>query len=244
MPLDTPTTKEINDNLIAQLEASLNQSIPLLPRAFLRVLAKALAAVFILLYKYGGYMFEQIWVSTAQYADTEVSGETINPLLFWGRQVGVGDPAAATQAELLVDVSVESQSRFLPSGSQLLASQTGVTYITIGDVALDAATVQATIRAVADQTGGDGSGEIGNLDPGANVSFANPLASVSRVTTVVSQVTTGADGESVEAYRQRILDRWQVPAAGWSAHGLPDLGRRARGHRERLSIQRNMPRAD
>ena len=51
MALDTPTTQEINDTILAQLEASLNQVIPLLPRSFLRVLAKTIAAVFTLLYK-------------------------------------------------------------------------------------------------------------------------------------------------------------------------------------------------
>jgi len=61
MSLVTPTTKELSDNIIAQLEATLNQTIPLLPRAFNRVLAKALAAVFILLYKYGGFIFLQIF---------------------------------------------------------------------------------------------------------------------------------------------------------------------------------------
>ena len=65
MALETPTTKEINEIIIAQLQASLNQTIPLLPRSFLRVLAKVLAAVFTLLYKYGGFMFQQIFVQTA-----------------------------------------------------------------------------------------------------------------------------------------------------------------------------------
>ena len=120
MPLQTPTTKQINDNIIAQLEASLNQTIPLLPKAFLRVLAKVLAGVFILLYKYGGWNSLQQFVETASFAETEINGRTLNPLLTWGRQVGVGDPAAATQAELIVDIVVENQTGFLPSGSQLV----------------------------------------------------------------------------------------------------------------------------
>lgn len=214
MSLTTPTTKEISDNIIAQLEASLNQSIPLLPKAFLRVLARALAGVFVLLYKYGGFMFLQIFVRTATISETTVNGRILSPLIEWGRLIGVGDPAPATNAELTVTVTVENQTGSLPSGSQLVNSDNGVTYITIGTVSLNAPTKNVTIRAVSDQAGGGGAGAIGNLDPGATVSFANPLANVARDTVVISQVVTGADGESTEAYRQRIIDRFQKRPQG------------------------------
>jgi uncharacterized phage protein gp47/JayE len=214
MSLTTPTTKEISDNIIAQLEASLNQSIPLLPKAFLRVLARALAGVFVLLYKYGGFMFLQIFVRTATISETTINGRVISPLIEWGRLIGVGDPAPATNAELLIDITVENQVGTLPSGTQLVNSDNGVTYITIGSVFLNAATVQATVRAVSDQAGGGGAGAIGNLDVGAVVSFANPLANVSRNASVVSQTVTGADGESTDAYRQRVTDRFQKRPQG------------------------------
>jgi uncharacterized phage protein gp47/JayE len=214
MSLITPTTAEINANIIAQLEASLNQTIPLLPKSFLRVLAKALAAVFILLYKYAGSIFLNIFVQTASDQDTIVNGETINPLKFWGRLIGVGDPTAATNAELLIDITVTNQTGSLPSGTQLVNANNGVTYITIGSILLDAPTKQAIIRAVSDQAGGGGAGVIGNLDPGDIVTFANPLANVDRSASVDSQTVTGANGESTEAYRQRIIDRFQKRPQG------------------------------
>lgn len=214
MSLSTPTTKEINDNIVAQLEASLNQTIPLLPKAFLRVLAKALAGVFVLLYKYAGFMFLQLFVRTAAYADTEVNGVTVNPLREWGDLVGVPDRAPATQAELLIDITVEDQTGFLPPNTQLVGRDNGVTYLTLGSVALNASIVQATVRAVSDQAGGGGAGAIGNLGPGAVLSFANPLAQVARNAAVDSQTVTGADAEAIEAYRQRIIDRFQKRPQG------------------------------
>lgn len=214
MSLQTPTTKEISDNIIAQLEASLNQTIPLLPKSFLRVLAKALAGVFVLLYKYGGFMFLQMFVSTASAKETTVNGIVLTPLTEWGRLIGVGDPVSATNAELLIDITVETQTGVLPSGSQLVSTDNGVTYITIGAVTLDAAVVQAPVRAASDQAGGGGEGAIGNLDPGATISFANPLANVSRNALVVSQTVTGANAESTEAYRQRVIDRFQKRPQG------------------------------
>lgn len=214
MSLTTPTTKDINDNIIAQLESSLNQTIPLLPKSFMRVLAKALAGVFVILYKYGGFMFLQVFVRTASSNSTTINGEEVVPLTEWGRLTGVGDPAAATHAELLIDITVNNETGILPSGSQLVNTDNGVTYITIGAISLNAATVPATIRAVSDQTDGGGAGAIGNLDPGAVVSFANPLANVARDAVVVSQTVTGADAETTEAYRQRVIDRFQKRPQG------------------------------
>lgn len=214
MSLDTPTTKEISDNIIANLEATLNQTIPLLPKSFLRVLAKTLGAVFVVLYKYGGFQFLQMFVSSASFSDTEINGEIVNPLKEWGRLIGVGDPVAAINAELLIDITVTNQTGSLPAGTQLVNSDNGVTYITLGSTLLDAPTVQTTIKAVADQSNGGGAGAIGNLDPGAVVSFANPLANVAQNATVDSQVVTGADGETEAQYRQRVIDRFQKRPQG------------------------------
>lgn len=215
MSLITPTTKEISDNIIAQLESTLNQTIPLLPKSFLRVLSKALAAVFVLLYKYGGFIFLQMFVSTASIKDTLINGVVVSPLKAWGRLIGVGDPVPATQAELNIDITVENQVGSLPAGStQFINSSNGVTYSLKTEVLLDAATVPAVIIAVSDQVDGGGAGAIGNLEPGDIVSFANPLANVASDAVVVSQAVTGADAESTEAYRQRVVDRFQKTPQG------------------------------
>lgn len=214
MSLTTPTTKEVSDNIIAQLEASLNQSIPLLPKSFLRVLAKALSGVFILLYKYAGFIFLQMFVRTASINETTINGTSLSPLIEWGRLIGVGSPTAATHTELLINITVENQVGSLPSGSQLVGAINGVTYITLGAVLLDAAIVQATVRAVSDQAGGSGEGIIGNLSPGDTLNFANPLANVARATTVDTQTVTGANAEATEVYRQRVLDRFQKRPQG------------------------------
>lgn len=210
----TPTTKEVSDNIIAQLQISFNQTIPLLPKSFLRVLAKVLAGLFIILYKYSGFSFLQIFVATASSRSTEINGKRLIPLVEWGRLIGVGDPVSATRAELLIDITVENQVGTLAAGTQLLNVDNGVTYLTIEVIVLDAPIKQTTIRASSDQQGGNGLGSIGNLEPGAIVSFANPIANVSRDAVVDSQVVTGADAESTEAYRQRVKDRFQKRPQG------------------------------
>ena len=229
MSLTTPTTKEINDNIIAQLEATLNQTIPLLPKSFLRVLAKVIAGVFILLYKYGGFMFLQMFVSTASDKPTVINGETVTPLTEWGRLIGVGDPVAATQAEMTVTVTVTNQTGTLVSGSQLVNSNNGFTYITLGEVLLEAATVVATIRASADQVDGGGAGALGNLEPDDIVSFANPFANVAQDAVVVVQTVTAADAETTAAYRQRIVDRFQKRPQGGAYADYEEWGEEVAG---------------
>lgn len=215
MSLATPTTQEVSDNILAQIEGALGETTPLLPKAFQRVLAKALSGVYVLLYRYAGFIFLQQFVAHATFRETIINGRAVKPLVEWGRLVGVGDPTPATHAELSIDVTVEVQTGTLPAGSQLVFPDTGVIYLTVGDVALDAATKTVTIRAASDQEGGGGAGTIGNLEAGDVVSFASPLSNVARDATVLSQVVTGADGESESAYRGRVIDRFQrIPQGG------------------------------
>lgn len=213
MSITTPSTSEVSDNIVAQLQSSLNQTIPLLPKAFNRVLAKAIAGVFVLLYKYGGFMHLQMFVATATLDETTINGLPIQPLLFWGRLVDVTDPVPATRAEFTITITVNNQTGSLESGSQLLGENNGVTYLTIGSVLLDAATVTATVRASGSQDG-DGSGSVGNLEVADVLNFANALANVDRATVIATVVNTGADAETEDAYRTRVTDRFQQRPQG------------------------------
>lgn len=212
--MTTPTTQEISDNLIAQLQTEINQTIPLLPKSFERVLAKAIAGLFVILYKYIGWGALQGFVSTASDQPTEINGQTVVPLEEWGELIGVGLPVAATQAELTIDVQVESQTGSIDANDLVLGDSNGVTYLTVAAVPLNASVVQVNILAQADQNGGDGSGVQGNLQVGDTVNFARPLDQINRVATVSAIVTTAADRESTEAYRTRVEERFKRRAQG------------------------------
>lgn len=217
MSLSTPTTQQLRDNIVAQISAQISQTIPLLPKAFIPVLASVLAGAFILLYKYAGFSLLQEFVAYASWDETVVNGKTIRPLVEWGRLVGVGDPLDATPAELSVQVVVTNPTGFLAAGSQLVFAASGVIYETESAVSLtgwpgNLATV--TIVAVADADGNGGVGTIGNLQPGDIVQFANPIPNIARNATVLSQVTTGADAETLDAYRARVVRRFQNKPQG------------------------------
>jgi uncharacterized phage protein gp47/JayE len=215
MSFQAPTTSEISENIVSQISAALNQSIPLLPKSFVRVLAKALAGVYVLLYKRIGWNALQMFVRTASFQLTNINGKSIRPLVEWGVLVGAGEPTAPTRAELNVTITVRDQTGTLEQGRQLVNTDTGVTYVTTSAVALDAPTKEVIIRAVGDQAGQGGRGVIGNMQSGDTLEFASPPARVAREVTVVEQTTTGADEEDEDAYRARVIRRFrQRPQGG------------------------------
>jgi uncharacterized phage protein gp47/JayE len=212
--LATPTTAQISANIISQIQAKIGQTVPFLPKAFINVLAAVLAGIFILLWKYAGANWLNMFVAYASDQPTTINGQTIVPLVELGRLLGVGDPEPATQAQLAVQVTVTHMTGSLSAGQAAINSSTGVIYNVVADVLLNALTVTAIIQAVSDQSGGDGSGAIGNMQPGDIVAFANPLPNVSTNATVLSQVVTGADAEPTPLYRSKILRHRQNPPQG------------------------------
>lgn len=224
MSLATPTTQDVSDDIVAYLEASLSQTIPLLPKAFTRVLAKVLSGQVVLLYKYGGFTFLQLFVQHASFDETTVLGKTLRPLVELGRLFGVGDPVAATRAELVIDITVDLQEGQIDAGQQLIRPDTQVIYLVQSAVLLNAPTVQATITAYSDPDGGGGAGAIGNLDVADEVEFANKPANVARVATVASVSVTAEDAETVDEYRARVLTRVQSPPQGGAYADYRDWG--------------------
>lgn len=215
MSLQTPTTKQINDNLVANIQTTISQTIPLLPKSFIRVLANAIAAVYILLWKYAGFIFNQMFVSTASDQPTDINGVTTIPLEAWGELSGVGVSKAATAAELTIDITVTSQVGSLPSATTVFSDDNGFTYMTTSVVLLDAPVVSVDVVAITDEDGGDGTGADGNLEVSDVLSFVNPQENVQSEVVVSAVVTTAADAETTESYRQRILDRFQrLPQGG------------------------------
>lgn len=198
------TTTEIADGIIAQLDTVTGPSSPLLPRAFTRVLAKVLAAVFALLYRYIDAGVLQIFVRTCSGEDMVINGQAVNPLRFWGDLIGAAPRRLATPAELSVTLTVGTTGGILPAFSPLVGALNRVTYLTTEAVALVAGTVTVTVRATAEQ-----SGAVGNLPNGSIINLVSAPAAVNPRAVVAAAVVTGADAESIENYRQRIIDRFQ-----------------------------------
>lgn len=229
MALNTPTTQSLSDNIVSSIQASMNISVPLLPKSFTRVLAKSIAAVLVLLYKYSGFIFLQMFVQHASAEDTTISGVTVNPLQQWGELVGVGARSPGTASIHDVAITVTNQSGSIPAGTQLIDQSTGVIFLLQTSVALTAPTVIGSIMAVSSPNDGDGTGVIGNTPAGNTISFVSPQANVQTDTVVSTTTVQGADIESVSSYRQRIIDRFQKPPQGGAASDYKGWGEEVSG---------------
>lgn len=188
-----PTVSQIRDQIITDIEGKLGQTIPALPKAFFRVLATALAGVMALLYRFGAWIYAQIFPQTA---DDEA-------LILIGGQYGiVRSPAVAAVLEL--DATGASDT-VIPGGT--LWQNGGTVYQQTAGVSivLGVATVEVLALTTGDAT---------NQIDGATLSLVTPIAGVDTDATVAATITTGEDVEDLETYRARIIQRLQQRPQG------------------------------
>lgn len=205
MSIDTTTIKGISDGIVSQLEQSLNTQFPLLPKAFNRVLAKAIASAFIMLTHYSNFIQLQQYVLTCSANDIKILGFTINPLSFWGDLIGVASRKLGERAIMTATVTVSTTSGVLDAGTQLTSAANGFTYITSQAYNLTSPSIEIEIKAANDESGNYGVGSLGNLEIGDTVSFINPPVNVGKNAIIASEVQTGADPETTDAYRNRVI---------------------------------------
>lgn len=216
MSLQQKTTAELSAIIVAQLETAFSETLQLLPRSFSRVISKVLGGIFVLLYKYGGFIFLQHFVQYASIKPTTINGQTVTPLVEWGRLTGAEEPLAATRFEGTVSVAVSTPDT-IPRHTQLVRLETGVTYLTLADAISAGGVATPTVRAVSDQDGNGGQGVLGNLDIGDSLSFVNPRPSVQGDAITASVTTTAANAEDWNVYRQRVIDRFRSQPQGGAA---------------------------
>jgi hypothetical protein len=207
MLLENKTASEINELIINQIEAQINQTIPILPVSFTRILSKILSGIFIILYKVAQKIFLDTFVSTASFKETTIYGKKVTPLIEWGVLVGVGQPQPATQAQYEIEITVNSVGETLPSGTQFLSTINGLAYITQSDYLLT--TGPDTINVIC-TTGGIA----GNLEVGQIITLANTLGIIENDAEITSIVLAGTDSETETDYRQRVVERFQSRPQG------------------------------
>jgi len=217
MSATIPTTAAIESGIVGEFESKFGITVPISNKSFLRVLSRVLAGLITTLYKYGGALVLNMFVKYASYEETTINGKKIVPLIEWGRAYGEPDPTAATRASYYVLVTVTTQTGTLANNTQLRNTSSGVIYLTVGAVALDAATKSVLVRANGDPDGNSGKGIQGNLTVGDELEFVSPTENVSRIATVTSEVDHAVDGETEAEYRARVYNRSRKRKQGGAA---------------------------
>jgi len=187
-----PTRAEIDAQIIASIEGQLGQTVTIFPKAFVRVLSKALSAVLSLAYQFIAWAIRQIFPATS---DAE-------SLSYYGDWYAM-PRAAATSAILQITISGDDPTA-IPAGT--LWAYGSLVFTQAADVVISSGTASAQIQALA-------YGIAGNLPPSTVLFLPSPKAGVTGA--VVAAVSTAAvDEEPLDLWRSRIVQRMQNQPQG------------------------------
>ena len=195
MAFQIPTTQEIFDAALANIEGRINQTSPLLQRAFNRVISAAIALVITGLYKYGAERAAQSLAVTATGSDLENIGAD--------RGINIQDAVAAV---ITADLP-GTNGTVIPATASFTAASNGLRYFPDASVVVSGGV--AALSLTCEQTGA-----VGNLEVSDTFSIGAQIAGASSVATVTGTTTTGADKEQQETYRASVLTAQRVTTGG------------------------------
>lgn len=194
-----PSLQEIIDRIENDINQELGTS-SVLRRAFSKVISRALGAMIHLLFGFLDWIFEQAFLITA-------TSRTF--IRWWGITFGV-EIREATFAEFDI-AATGNQGAIIPDGT-IYTREDGTQYVSVGEETLDI-NGEATVRLNAIN-----SGSAPNVEVNDTISLNSTIAGVDSDATVSNIVTNAEDEEDLELYRQRILNRIQLPPLGGSAN--------------------------
>lgn len=196
MSVSIPTTKEQKETNLANLEASLNQNAPDNEKSFLRVLAAMEALQFTSLYKFGVDAAIQNLALTATGEDLDRIGSE------YGVERKPSEPFEGTGLQSLAEgVTIDTNYEYVADSNNLrYRPSESVT----GDVS---GTVNVPI--IAQEAGSES-----NVSVGEDFTMTPLLAGAGPDMTLLSVDNIGADRETDDSYRRRILNEIRTVGGG------------------------------
>lgn len=201
---NTPTLMQLYAQVLADLEAQMNITIPLFGKSFLRALAMVQAGKLYLLYLRLAAVQKNVWVDTA---DSVANGGTLERFGF----VKLGRyPFPATQGEYICTVN-GSAGAVIQGGTQFISDDSsknpGKLFVIDQTYTLTGYLDEITLRAL---EAGDGSSLLVNDTLTSTV----PIALVdSQVIVAVESVQPQA-AEDLEDYRRKVIDSFRLLPQG------------------------------
>lgn len=194
---EIPTTKEIENRVVSDIESKTSQSTPLLFKAFNRVIAFALSGVFTILYKFGQWVLKQIFTITQDSDSLELKGDQYDI-----------PRKTATASTLTADFTGDNGT-VIPAGKQFRGDSNGLLYSLQTTEEIAAGTASGYVLCLT-------SGAAGNLINGSTLTILKPISGLDNQATISATVTEGEDQEAIEDYRARISEREKTPPQGGS----------------------------
>ncbi len=193
-----PTTAEIRDQIISDIEGKLSITVPALPKAFIRVLATALAGIQTLCYRFGLWIYKQIFAATADEA----------ALILRGAQYGLSR-SPAVRAILTAEATGTNGTQ-IPAGTLWVGDDNSLVYQQTETAQIAGGTAAITVECLT-------AGDDGNLSVDDTMKIGSPIAGIDDTATVTGTTTTGEDQESIESFRAQVMQREKNKPQGGAA---------------------------
>lgn len=196
-PFSTPTVKNIADTIMANYESETGETVPLVKKSVIKILAYAFAGVVVLLWRFGAWQYLQIFIETADLPALKKWGSLVNV------DYNLGDTAILTAT--LTGATASS----ITTEVAYISSDNGLVYKVQAPVTVVGGSATVTITCLT-------SGSVGNLVNGSTVTLTNPFTGIPETATIASTVNVGSEDEEKEAYRARVILRYRLPPQGGS----------------------------
>ena len=197
MPFARPTLDELIDRIQADLSTRLELGGALLRRSVLGVLARVLAGATHGQHGHLDFLSRQLFPDTSEVEFLERHASLY----------GLSRLAATFAAGDVVLTGTEST--VIPEGTTLLRAD-GVEYTTTAEGTIVSGEATVPVEAV-------DAGAAGNTDAAVGLTLVAPIAGISPDVVVDSGLIGGADAETDDALRLRLLERLAEPPHGGSA---------------------------
>lgn len=214
-----PTIAQLKADILADLEAQYGESIPAFGKVFLNALAGVQAAKLKLYYLANAHLQKNIFVDTA---DPESSGGTLER---FGRIKLNRNPFPATAAQYEIQVT-GTIGATIASGTTFKSDDDSANpgKLFILDTPFTLATNPDTCNVRALEAGLDSQLDIGNT-----LTATAPIANVDKGAEVISEVVEPLAAETLEAYRQKSIDAYQLEPNGGAGSDYKLWGADAQG---------------
>jgi len=195
MAFQTQTVQELFDSSLAFIESKIGQETPTADKAYNRILAGLLSMLLSILLKFATDKAKEVLTISASIVGLRVIGQ--------GRNITEKEAVSA----VIVFTVPATTGTIIDTSVIYTADDTGVIYHP--DAQVTAVAGVATITATAETQG-----VVGNLSVGQTLKADREISGAEQTGTVAGSVTTGAEAEEVEAYRQRLLDDERTEGGG------------------------------
>ena len=199
MPWLTPTLKVVRTMVRDGVRANLPGSDANVPNSLLRVMSDAMGALCHLALQYVDWLSKQLLPYTAETEWLDRHGQ----IWLVNSDGSTGRKMASFSSGLIACTG--NQGVIVPADSQLITGN-GLFFATTATTVLGSGSTSVPVQSL-------DPGAATNLSVGATMSFAAPQAGVDTTATVI-QLYGGADEETDEELRARVLRRIQQPPMG------------------------------